>query len=106
MCLKALTNVRFHHHEFFFLSGPWLPDDFDVKKITGDKEYQFPYSLAGENKKWDPIKQLDLRPTDMDNFLKGTNLLDIIIMRHELRTMGELYDFLCDHELARVADDL
>ena len=55
---------------------------------------------------WNLARKLDLRSSDVNELLKGTNILDIIIMRHDLRTVGELYDFLRDHGQPRAADKL
>ena len=48
---------------------------------------------------------LGLRPGDM-NYKGNTSLVDVFAKRHELRTVGELYDFLCEHGLATSADHL
>ena len=55
---------------------------------------------------WNLARKLDLRSSDVNKLLKGTNILDIIVMRHDLRTVGELYDFLRDHGQPRAADKL
>ena len=51
------------------------------------------------------LRELDLRPSDM-KYLESTTFVDVFAMRHELRTVGELYDFLCEHELPHAADYL
>ena len=62
--------------------------------------------LVQERMPWNLARKLDLRSSDVNKLLKGTNILDIIIMRHDLRTVGELYDFLRDHGQPRAADKL
>ena len=37
---------------------------------------------------------------------EGTFVMDVLANRHDLRTVGELYDFLCEHELSYCIDDL
>ena len=53
----------------------------------------------------DLMMGLGLRPGDM-NYKGNTSLVDVFAKRHELRTVGELYDFLCEHGLATSADHL
>ena len=62
--------------------------------------------LVQEQMPWNLARKLDLRSSDVNKLLKGTNILDIIVMRHDLRTVGELYDFLRDHGQPRAADKL
>ena len=48
---------------------------------------------------------MDLRPHHMI-LLNSFSVVDVIAMRHGLRTVGELYDFLCEHGLNFSADYL
>ena len=50
-------------------------------------------------------KKLGLRP-EMMRRREGTSVIDALANRHDLRTVGELYDFLCEHGLLYFADDL
>ena len=54
---------------------------------------------------WDPTRRLDLRQSDM-GYLESTSLMDVLTMRHDLRTVGELYDFLRERGLPHAADSL
>ena len=40
------------------------------------------------------------------NYLGSTSFIDDIARRHDLRTVGELYDFLCEKGLPSAADIL
>ena len=64
------------------------------------------FILVQEQMPWNHARKLDLRPSDVNELLKGTNILDVIVMRHDLRTVSELYDFLRDHGQPRAADKL
>ena len=48
-------------------------------------------------------KKLDLR-LEMMRSREGTFVLDALTNRHDLRTVGELYDFLCERRLPNLAD--
>ena len=48
---------------------------------------------------------LDLR-LEMMRSREGTFVMDALTNRHDLRTVGELYDFLCERKLPYVADYL
>ena len=48
---------------------------------------------------------LGLRP-EMMRRREGTSVMDALTNRHDLRTVGELYDFLCEHGLLYFADFL
>ena len=37
---------------------------------------------------------------------ESTTIVDIVAMRHDLKTVGELYDFLCERGLPTSADIL
>ena len=49
--------------------------------------------------------KLDLR-LEMMRSREGTFVMDALTNRHDLRTVGELYDFLCERGLPYVADCL
>ena len=49
------------------------------------------------------LRDLDLRPSDME-YSESTTFVDVFAMRHDLRTVGELYDFLSEDGLPRAAD--
>ena len=51
------------------------------------------------------LRDVDLRPSDME-YSESTTFVDVFAMRHDLRTVGELYDFLCEHGLPYAADFL
>ena len=44
-------------------------------------------------------------PSDM-NYPESTTILDLVAMRHELGTVGELYDLICERGLPHIADYL
>ena len=46
---------------------------------------------------------LDLR-LEMMRRREGTFVMDALTNRHDLRTVGELYDFLCERGLSHLAD--
>ena len=46
---------------------------------------------------------LDLR-LEMMRRREGTFVMDALTNRHDLRTVGELYDFLCERGLSNYAD--
>ena len=48
-------------------------------------------------------EKLDLR-LEMMRSREGTFVMDALTNRHDLRTVGELYDFLCEHGLSDYAD--
>ena len=48
-------------------------------------------------------KKLGLRP-EMMRRREGTSVMDALTNRHDLRTVGELYDFLCEYGLLYFAD--
>ena len=52
----------------------------------------------------DPTMRLDLR-LDM-KYLESTSILDVIAMQHDLRTVGELYDFIRQGDPLNAADRL
>lgn len=54
---------------------------------------------------WDRMKELDLRRSDM-KYLERTSLMDFLVMQHDIRTVGKLYDCLCEYGLPRLADKL
>ena len=54
-------------------------------------------------KMWDQTKELDLRQSDMK---KRTSLMYLIVMKHDIKTVGELYDYLCKKGLPCLADKL
>ena len=39
-------------------------------------------------------------------YSESTTFVDVFAMQHDLRTVGELYDFLCEHGLSYAADFL
>ena len=47
-------------------------------------------------------EKLDLR-LEMMGSREGAFVIDALTNRHDLRTVGELYDFLCESELPYVA---
>ena len=51
------------------------------------------------------LRNRDLRPSDM-KYLESSTFVDVFAMRHDLRTVGELYDFLCENGLPHAADFL
>ena len=57
------------------------------------------------SKVWGVAKKLDLR-REMMRRLKGTFVMDALTNRHDLRTVGELYDFLCERGLSYYTDNL
>ena len=57
------------------------------------------------SKVWGVAEKLDLR-LEMMRSREGTFLMDALTNRHDLRTVGELYDFLCARGLPHVADCL
>ena len=60
------------------------------------------FNLVEYYKTWNG-KELYLRQSDMK---KKTSLMDILVMQHDIKTVGELYDFLCEKKLPRLADKL
>ena len=44
-------------------------------------------------------------PSDM-SYPESTTILDLVAMRNELRTVGELYDLICERGLPHIADYL
>ena len=48
------------------------------------------------------VDKLDLR-LEMMRRREDTFVMDALTNRHDLRTVGELYDFLCERELPYVA---
>ena len=58
----------------------------------------FLYSIA-----WGVAKKLDLR-LEMMRSREGTFVMDALTNRHDLRTVGELYDFLCKRGMPDYAD--
>ena len=52
---------------------------------------------------WGELRDLDLGPSDM-KYSESTTPVDAFAMRHDLRTVGELYDFLSEDGLPRAAD--
>ena len=48
-------------------------------------------------------EKLDLR-LEMMRSREGAFVMDALTNRHDLRTVGELYDFLCEHRLPNLAD--
>ena len=58
----------------------------------------FLYSIV-----WSVVKKLDLRP-EMMRSPEDTFVMDALTNRHDLRTVGELYDFLCECGLSEFAD--
>ena len=63
------------------------------------------FNLVAYYKMWDRMKELDLRRSDM-KYLERTSLMDFPVMQHDIRTVGELYDCLCEYGLPRHADKL
>ena len=51
------------------------------------------------------LRHLDLRPIDM-KYSETTTFVDVITMKHDLRTVGELYDFLREQRLSHIAEIL
>ena len=41
---------------------------------------------------------------EMMRHREGTSVMDALTNRHDLRTVGELYDFLCERGLPNYAD--
>ncbi|PFX21943.1 Hemicentin-2 [Stylophora pistillata] len=88
-------------------TGPRLPNDLHIEEVPKSKKDHLSNFLQTQGgMPWDLARKLHLRPSDVNNLRKGTNILDVIVMRHDLRTVGELYDFLCDHGQPRAADKL
>ena len=50
-------------------------------------------------------EKLGLRP-EMMRHRKSTFVMDALTNRYDLRTVGELYEFLCESGLSYCADDL
>ena len=48
-------------------------------------------------------EKLDLR-LEMMRSREGAFVMDALTNRHDLRTVGELYDFLCERGLSEFAD--
>ena len=48
-------------------------------------------------------EKLDLRQ-EMVRSRKDTFRMDVLTSRHDLRTVGELYDFLCERGMSDYAD--
>ena len=48
-------------------------------------------------------EKLDLR-LEMMRSREGAFVMDALTNRHDLRTVGELYDFLCERRLPNLAD--
>ena len=48
-------------------------------------------------------KKLDLR-LEMMKSREGAFVIDALANRHDLRTVGELYDFLCERGLSHYVD--
>ena len=65
----------------------------------------FVFFIGKYSEKWDLKRRLDLRPSDT-NYLEIANLVDVVAKRHDLRTVGELYEFLCEKGLPDFADSL
>ncbi|CAH3157776.1 unnamed protein product [Pocillopora meandrina] len=87
-------------------TGPQLPDSLSVKEIPKDRKHYVSLSLEmAYYKMWDRMKELDLRRSDM-KYLERTSLMDFLVMQHDIRTVGELYDCLCEYGLPRLADKL
>lgn len=86
-------------------TGPQLPDSLSIQEIPKDKKHYVSLSLemACYYKMWDQTKELDLRQSDMK---KRTSLMDLIVMKHDIKTVGELYDYLCKKGLPCLADKL
>ena len=63
------------------------------------------FNLVAYYKMWDRIKELDLRQSDM-KYLERTSLTDFLVMQHDIKTVGELYDCLCEYGLPHLADKL
>ena len=51
------------------------------------------------------LRKVDLKPSDM-KYPENATLVNVFAMRHNLRTVGELYDFLCEHGLTHAAEYL
>ena len=51
------------------------------------------------------LGKLDFRLSGMER-LESTTFVDVFAMQRDLRTVGELYDFLCEHGLPYAADFL
>ena len=53
----------------------------------------------------DEPPDLDLRLSDM-KYSGSTNFMDVFAMQYDLRTVGELYDFIYKHGLSSLANIL
>ena len=51
------------------------------------------------------ISGLSLRASDV-NYSGTISFVDVVAMQHNLRTVGELYDFVCEQGLLHIADYL
>ena len=49
------------------------------------------------------LGKLDFRLSGMER-LESTTFVDVFAMQRDLRTVGELYDFLCERGLSEFAD--
>ena len=65
----------------------------------------FVFFIGKYSETWDLKRRLDLRPSDT-NYLESANLVDVVAKRHDLRTVGELYDFPFEKGLPDFADSL
>ena len=54
---------------------------------------------------WDLMRRLDLGPSDI-KYPESTTIVDIVAMRHDFKTVVELYDFLCERGLPTSTDIL
>ncbi|XP_066024076.1 uncharacterized protein [Pocillopora verrucosa] len=82
-------------------TGPQLPENMLIKEIPGDNAYNLSKYLRIQV----IAEKLDLR-LEMMRSREGTSVMDALTNRHDLRTVGELYDFLCERGLSYAADRL
>ncbi|CAH3157800.1 unnamed protein product [Pocillopora meandrina] len=80
-------------------TGPLLPENMLIKEMPRDEIE----CLSKFLNVWSIAKKLDLR-LEMMRSREGTFLMDALTNRHDLRTVGELYDFLCERGLPEFAD--
>nr|XP_058948232.1 uncharacterized protein LOC131776110 [Pocillopora verrucosa] len=83
-------------------TGPWLHENLLIKDI--------PQYIKEKKSKLLERTFLGMQyqksgPSDM-NYPESTTILDLVAMRNELRTVGELYDLICERGLPHIADYL
>lgn len=62
-------------------TGPRLPNDLHIEEIPKSKKDHLSNFLQTQGgMPWDLARKLHLRPSDVNNLRKGTNILDVIVM--------------------------